>query len=161
MIGSFQSKLGGGSTDWDAASALPMTRQAHPHGFLFTAVLPSAFPDGFYEYKYQVTFENGQQRAAGDPCTKYGGESNESWAFLIGGQVPSSIPSLRPRENLAALQGLADQLRLEVRIAHYPPYCSKHNPIEHRLFPHVTRACQGVVFHSVDIVKRVYGKGLH
>ena len=44
-----------------------------------------------------------------------------------------------------ALQKLAEQLGLEIRVAHYPPYCSKHNPIEHRLFAHVTRACQGVV----------------
>ena len=48
---------------------------------------------------------------------------------------------------------LADRLGLEIRIAHYPPYCSKHNPIEHRLFPHITRACQGVVFHTVEVVK--------
>jgi len=52
-----------------------------------------------------------------------------------------------------ALQALATQLGLEIRIAHYPPYCSKHNPIEHRLFPHITRACQGVVFHSLAIAK--------
>ena len=51
------------------------------------------------------------------------------------------------------LQKLADRLGLEIRVAHYPPYCSKYNPIEHRLFPHVTRACQGVVFHTVQIVK--------
>jgi hypothetical protein len=36
----------------------------------------------------------------------------------------------------------------------FPPYCSKHNPIEHRLFCHVTKACQGVIFHSVDVVKK-------
>lgn len=52
-----------------------------------------------------------------------------------------------------ALQQLANRLGLEIRIAHYPPYCSKHNPIEHRLFAHVTRACQGVVFHSIAIAK--------
>ena len=46
------------------------------------------------------------------------------------------------------LQALADEIGIEIRIAHYPPYCSKYNPIEHRLFPHVTRACQGVVFAS-------------
>ena len=57
-----------------------------------------------------------------------------------------------------ALQALAEQLGLEIRIAHYPPYCSKHNPIEHRLFPHVTRACQGVVFHTVQIVKSLMEK---
>ncbi|WZO99362.1 hypothetical protein EP7_000967 [Isosphaeraceae bacterium EP7] len=38
-------------------------------------------------------------------------------------------------------------------MAHYPPYCSKYNPIEHRLFPHVSRACQGVNFESVGLVK--------
>lgn len=46
------------------------------------------------------------------------------------------------------LQTLADELGIEIRIAHYPPYCSKYNPIEHRLFPHVTRACQGLLFRS-------------
>jgi hypothetical protein len=52
------------------------------------------------------------------------------------------------------LQRLADRLGLELRVAHYPPYCSKHNPIEHRVFPHITRACQGVIFHTVEIAKR-------
>jgi hypothetical protein len=51
------------------------------------------------------------------------------------------------------LQGLANRLGLEIRMAHYPPYCSKHNPIEHRGFPHVTRAAQGVIFHRVDIAR--------
>lgn len=53
------------------------------------------------------------------------------------------------------LQRLADTIGVELRIAHYPPYCSKYNPIEHRLFPHITRACQGVVFKSVEIVKEL------
>lgn len=56
------------------------------------------------------------------------------------------------------LQGLAQRLALDIRVAHYPPYCSKYNPIEHRLFPHVTRACQGVVFHTVQIVKGLMEK---
>jgi hypothetical protein len=55
----------------------------------------------------------------------------------------------------AGLQGLADRLGLEIRVAHYPPGCSKHNPIEHRLFPHVSRACQGVVLVSVALVKQL------
>jgi hypothetical protein len=52
------------------------------------------------------------------------------------------------------LQRLADRLGWELRVAHYPPYCSKHNPIEHRVFPHVTRACQGVIFHTMEIAKQ-------
>ena len=54
----------------------------------------------------------------------------------------------------ADLQGLANRLGLEIRVAHYPPYCSKHNPIEHQVFPHITRACQGVIFHTVDIARQ-------
>jgi hypothetical protein len=56
------------------------------------------------------------------------------------------------------LQQLADELGIEIRIAHYPPYCSKYNPIEHRLFPHITRACQGVLFTSVNLVKQLIEK---
>jgi len=56
------------------------------------------------------------------------------------------------------LQKLADRLGREIRMAHYPPYCSKYNPIERRLFPHVTRACQGVIFDSVATVKRLLEK---
>jgi len=50
------------------------------------------------------------------------------------------------------LQQLANAIRLEIRVAHYPPYCSKYNPIEHRMFPHVTRACQGVIFSNYEQV---------
>ena len=57
-----------------------------------------------------------------------------------------------------ALQHLANRLGLEIRIAHYPPHCSKHNPIEHRLFAHVTRACQGVTFHTVEIARQFMAK---
>ncbi len=56
------------------------------------------------------------------------------------------------------LQRLVDRLGIEIRVAHYPPYCSKYNPIEHRLFPHVTRACQGVIFESVGLVKELMEK---
>jgi Rhodopirellula transposase DDE domain len=56
------------------------------------------------------------------------------------------------------LQKLSDRLGLEIRMAHYPPYCSKYNPIERRLFCHTTRACQGVLFDSVATVKRLLEK---
>ena len=56
------------------------------------------------------------------------------------------------------LQTLVDELGIAIRIAHYPPYTSKYNPIEHRLFPHVTRACQGVVFKTLEIVQAFMAK---
>ena len=74
------------------------------------------------------------------PCD--GGGSNSSRHYLF-------------KEDL---QALSDEIGIEIRIAHYPPYCSKWNPIEHRFFPHVTRACQGVIFTSVDLVKELMEK---
>jgi len=47
------------------------------------------------------------------------------------------------------------EVNIEIRIAHYPPYTSKYNPIEHRLFPHITKACQGVIFKNIDIVNNL------
>ena len=56
------------------------------------------------------------------------------------------------------LQALADRMGLEIRVAHYPPYTSKYNPIEHRLFPHLSRACQGVIFRNVLQVQHYMAK---
>ena len=56
------------------------------------------------------------------------------------------------------LQALTNRLGLSIRVAHYPPYCSKYNPIEHRLFPHVTRACKGVIFQTPEIAQRAMEK---
>jgi hypothetical protein len=53
------------------------------------------------------------------------------------------------------LQKLVDEIRIEIRVAHYPPYTSKWNPIEHRLFPHITRALEGVIFKSHELVKEL------
>lgn len=43
-------------------------------------------------------------------------------------------------------------------ICHYPPYASKWNPIEHRLFAHIHRAMQGVVLSDYHIVKELIEK---
>jgi len=56
------------------------------------------------------------------------------------------------------LQKLVNEIEIEIRIAHYPPYASKYNPIEHRMFPHVTKACQGVIFKSIEVVKEFMEK---
>jgi hypothetical protein len=55
----------------------------------------------------------------------------------------------------ADLQALANRLRKTFRVLHYPPYCSKYNPIEHRLFPHLSRACRGMVLSSVELVQQL------
>ena len=49
------------------------------------------------------------------------------------------------------LQKLAIELNIDITIAHYPPHCSKWNPIEHRLFPHVSSALKrGAAINNID-----------
>lgn len=64
------------------------------------------------------------------------------------------------------LHRLACDLRRKIEVAHYPPGCSKYNPIEHRLFCHVSRAWQGAVLRTIaaarDLACRVHtSTGLH
>lgn len=49
---------------------------------------------------------------------------------------------------------LAADMDCDIRVAHYPPGCSKYNPIEHRMFCHVTRSLQSVVLKTIDIAKQ-------
>jgi hypothetical protein len=48
---------------------------------------------------------------------------------------------------------LASDIDCDIRVAHYPPGCSKYNPIEHRMFCHVTRSLRGVVLKTIEIAK--------
>ena len=48
---------------------------------------------------------------------------------------------------------LALDLTCDLQVAHYPPGCSKYNPIEHRLFCHVTRSLQGVVLKTLHVAQ--------
>jgi hypothetical protein len=52
------------------------------------------------------------------------------------------------------LQRFARATGLSVIVCHYPPYCSKWNPIEHRLFSQVHKAMEGVVFDSYETVQK-------
>lgn len=53
---------------------------------------------------------------------------------------------------------LSELIGIDIVICHYPPYSSKWNPIEHRLFCHVNRAMQGVVFSDYELVKELIAK---
>lgn len=48
---------------------------------------------------------------------------------------------------------LASDIDCDIRVAHYPPGCSKYNPIEHRMFCHVTRSLQGAVLKTVELAR--------
>lgn len=56
------------------------------------------------------------------------------------------------------LMEFAAETGLSVIVCHYPPYCSKWNPIEHRLFSQVHKAMQGVVFSDYATVQKLVGQ---
>lgn len=47
------------------------------------------------------------------------------------------------------LMDLADRMGMRLLVVHYPPYCSKFNPIEHRLFSQITRSWRGAPLMSL------------
>jgi hypothetical protein len=51
------------------------------------------------------------------------------------------------------LCGVASRLEIPIRVAHLPPYCSKYNPIDHRLFCHLGRSLRSVICRSMEIVR--------
>lgn len=57
---------------------------------------------------------------------------------------------LRFKEDLC---DLASDLWMNIDVAHYPPGCSKYNPIEHRLFCHVSRAIQAVILKTIEVAR--------
>ena len=50
------------------------------------------------------------------------------------------------------MTSLSNSIGKEIRVAHYLPYCSKFLPIERRFFPHVGRACAGMLFDTIESV---------
>jgi hypothetical protein len=53
---------------------------------------------------------------------------------------------------------LSKRLGVDIRIAHYPPYCSKWNPIEHRLFSQISRVWSGAVFNTIEEASELASK---
>ena len=90
--GSFQEALRG--NNWDLDTAPIMVKQSHPKGHIYT--WSCSLPEGFYEYKYFVTFNNGTTRWCTDPCSKYGcSDESENSAFVVGGQDEEVLPLLQ------------------------------------------------------------------
>lgn len=50
------------------------------------------------------------------------------------------------------------EIGVKIRIAYYPPHTSKWNPIEHRVFPHITRELSGMVLMSHLFMKELIEK---
>lgn len=54
------------------------------------------------------------------------------------------------------MQRVARYIGIKITIVHYPPYCSKWNPIEHRLFSQMHRQADGCIFLSYQQVQQIW-----
>lgn len=50
------------------------------------------------------------------------------------------------------LHGLSQLLGRTLRVCHLPPYCSKYNPIDHRLFCHLSRSLRARQLTSIEVL---------
>src|SRR5271157_184661 len=121
-VGDFQPVLNPGGPAWSFPNGLTLVEQPHPNGRQFIGKLPAAFPDGYYQYKYVVSFENGTVRWMGDPCTKYGGTQLNNSAFVIGGNSLAAVPLPRrlPWQDLVIYELMTDDFTREYRAGRAP-----------------------------------------
>jgi hypothetical protein len=70
-----------------------------------------------------------------------------------GGSNGYRVPLYRERLHRVALA-----LGIPIRVAHLPPYCSKYNPIDHRLFCHLTKAISGRLVESLSWMQLLFSK---
>lgn len=103
VISDFQGAINGDGNNWNTPTALPMVKQNHPNGYLYVYNFKNPLADGYYQYQYVVTFQNGTVRIIGDPCTKYGGDSDDRSAFVKGGS-PVAANAIANRLPTAALR---------------------------------------------------------
>jgi hypothetical protein len=94
VYGDFQERLTGRA--WEPAKALTLTPTPENGGTLYSCRTDPLPPD-FYQYKYLVTFANGETRIVGDPCARYGGSDEcENAGVVVGGSTPreNQVPPL-------------------------------------------------------------------
>ena len=100
VVGSFQDPA---TRQWDLAAPLRMAPSdfVDPSSGLLKGTVHAwtspALPDGFYEYKYLVRFEDAAPRLVTDPCARYGGSEHQNSAFVVGGALETVKPLASPR----------------------------------------------------------------
>ena len=137
----------------------PLESYDHDYAHLSTGTL---VPHGIYDIKRNealITIGTSNETAA------FICDSVKNWWVTVGIKNYSTATeiliycdaggaySYRHHVFKAALQTLANVINLSIRICHYPPYASKWNPIEHKVFPHVTRSMEGVKLESLQEAK--------
>ena len=123
VAGSFQRQAGGVDWDFDGGPSLVRTQAAE--GDFWTLALPAVLTAGFYQYKFQVRFNDGSSRKVTDPCARYSGTDNQNSGFVIGGSRPADNPIVplaerKPLRDLVVYEMHPDDFTAEFRGARAP-----------------------------------------
>ncbi len=84
------------SPELDFTKGVDLKSRTTADGTFWEALTPSQVPPGFYEYKYLVTFQDGETRQVSDPCARYSGTKYDNSAVVIGGSQPADnvVPAI-------------------------------------------------------------------
>lgn len=128
--------------------------------------LGHAIPYGVYD----LTYNQGWVSVGIDHDTaEFAVETIRHWWYEMGQEFYPSAEELlvtadaggsngsRPRLWKVALQGLANETGLRIRVCHFPPGTSKWNKIEHRMFCHITKNWSGTPLVSRTVIVNLIG----
>src|SRR3569833_1258538 len=136
VAGSFQNPA---TRQWDTSAPIPLRKG----DFLDNGVLKGSvysytsgvLPDGFYEYKYIVRFENGTERFLTDPCGHYGGTVNQNSAFVVGGAIIDKVDKLAaPRleyKDLIIYELMIDDFTSNIKAPNESPFQAIVRKLDH------------------------------
>lgn len=151
----------GGNLHRDGSVYCTQAIEVSDHDYAYLADLKIA-PHGIYDIKQNKAHVN-----IGISCetAEFVCDSLKNWWLTIGkNDYPKATEilmfcdsgganSYRHHIFKSEVQKLVNDINIPLKIVHYPPYTSKWNPIEHRVFSHVTRALAGVPLNTVDEAK--------
>ena len=120
VLGGFQNPA---TKQWDAETAIELlpTDYTDPRDHVVKGAVYAAqvenLPDGFYEYKYRVEFENADPRLVCDPCARYGGAKNQNSGFVVGGETVEVKPLAKrlPYKDLRVYELMIDDFTANIR----------------------------------------------
>ncbi|MDP4210462.1 MAG: alpha-amylase family glycosyl hydrolase [Bacteroidota bacterium] len=101
VVGDFQTYLGQ-PHNWQVDVNNKMSKTIHAKGWVWS-LTTQQLPEGFYQYKYHIVFNDGTFRVVTDPCSRYGGTDNQNSAFTVGPSVVASVTPIAHRKHLREL----------------------------------------------------------